>query len=207
MRRRGRSTLRRCIGGGFVSLGQLSGVSRAVARVASSQYSQGSQDEASGIQRKSQRRSPDALRPSRLQIPGAGIQESHAQVSGESPWIPASTGMTPLPSFPQNDVDGGQESAFSPLSSHPERPLDASPLPARRSWSVRSLVIMGLVLLVGITLTVQYLSLPSLSTQSSSPQHWAPQALPLPDKPSHHRAAVGESQWRPRARILQRRSH
>jgi len=63
----------------------------------------------------------------------AGIQESQAEASSESPWIPASTGMTPLPSFPQNDVDGGQESAFSPLSPHPEQPLNASTLPARRS--------------------------------------------------------------------------
>src|SRR6185503_8951640 len=59
-----------------------------------------------------------ALRPSSGQAP-AGIPESHAEASSESPWIPASTGMTPLPSFPQNDVDGGQESTFSPLSPHP----------------------------------------------------------------------------------------
>ena len=117
-------------------------------------------------------------------LPGAGIQESHAQVSGESPWIPASAGMTPLPSFPQTDVDGGQESALSSLSSHPEQPLDASTLPARHSWSVRSLVIMSLVLLVGTILTVQYLSRSSLSTQSSALSTGASQALPLSDKPS-----------------------
>ena len=43
---------------------------------------------------------------------------------------------------------------------------------------------MGLVLLVGVILTVQYLSRPSLSTQSSALSTAAPQALPLPDKPS-----------------------
>ena len=43
---------------------------------------------------------------------------------------------------------------------------------------------MGLVLLVGVTLTVQYLSRPTLSTQDSALSTGAPQALPLPDKPS-----------------------
>ncbi len=43
---------------------------------------------------------------------------------------------------------------------------------------------MGLVLLVGVILTVQYLSRTTLSTQSSALSTQAPQALPLPDKPS-----------------------
>jgi TolB-like protein/DNA-binding winged helix-turn-helix (wHTH) protein/Tfp pilus assembly protein PilF len=117
-------------------------------------------------------------------LPQAGIQELQTEAVSESPWIPASAGMTPLPSAPQNDVNGGQESAFSPLSPHPEPPLNASPPPARRAWSVRTLVFMGLVLLVAVSLTVQYLSRPSLSTQSSVLSTAAPQALPLPDKPS-----------------------
>jgi hypothetical protein len=120
----------------------------------------------------------------------AGIQEFQAEASSEPPWIPASApysdtgfaGMTPPPSFPQNDVDGGQESALSPLSSHRERPLDASTLPARRSWLVRSLMVMVLVLLVGVILTVPYLSLPTSSTQHLTPS--TQPALPLPDKPS-----------------------
>jgi hypothetical protein len=91
--------------------------------------------------------------------------------------------MTPLPS-PQNDVNGGSESAFSPLSSHPEQPLDAAVLPTQRAWSVRNLVFMSLVLLIAVSLIVQYLSRPSLSTQSSVLSTPAPQALPLPDKPS-----------------------
>ncbi len=114
----------------------------------------------------------------------AGSQESQAEAPGKSPWIPAFAGMTPPPSSPQNDVAGGQESALSPLSSHPEQPLEASTLPARRSWSVRSLMVMGLVLLVGVILTVQYLSRTTLSTQSSALSTQAPQALALPDKPS-----------------------
>ncbi len=126
----------------------------------------------------------DRLRPSSGQAP-AGIQEAQAQASNESPWIPASAGMTPLPSSPQHDVTGGSESAFSPLSSQPDQALDASTLPAQRSWSVQSLIVMGLVLLVGVLLTVQYLSRPSLSTQSSAlGTQQAPQALALPDKPS-----------------------
>ncbi len=114
----------------------------------------------------------------------AGIQGPQAQASGESPWIPASAGMTPLPSFPQNDVNGEQEPAPSPLLSHPEQPLDAAALPTQRAWSVRNLVFLGLVLLVAVSLTVQYLSRPSLSPQSSVLSTAAPQALPLPDKPS-----------------------
>ena len=43
---------------------------------------------------------------------------------------------------------------------------------------------MGLVLLIGVILTVQYLSRPSLSTPSAVLSTAAPQALPLPDKPS-----------------------
>ena len=114
----------------------------------------------------------------------AGIQESQAQASGESPWIPASAGMTPLPFSPQNDVNGGQEPARALLSSHPEQLLDVAALPTQRAWSVRNLVFMGLVLLVAVSLTVQYLSRPSLSTQSSALSTATPQALPLPDKPS-----------------------
>jgi adenylate cyclase len=43
-------------------------------------------------------------------------------------------------------------------------------------------MVMGLVLLVGVILTVQYLSRTTLSTQSSALS--TPAALPLPDKPS-----------------------
>jgi TolB-like protein/DNA-binding winged helix-turn-helix (wHTH) protein/predicted Zn-dependent protease len=54
-----------------------------------------------------------------------------------------------------------------------------------RSWPVRSLLGMGLVLLVGILLTVQYLSRSTLGTRNlelgTQP---APQGLALPDKPS-----------------------
>ncbi len=54
-------------------------------------------------------------------------------------------------------------------------------LPAQRSWSVRSLVLMGLVLLFSVIIAVHYLSLPLSSTQPLTPN---PQSLPLPDKPS-----------------------
>ena len=43
---------------------------------------------------------------------------------------------------------------------------------------------MGPVLLVGVILTVQYLSRTTLSPQDSALSTAAPQALPLPDKPS-----------------------
>jgi TolB-like protein/DNA-binding winged helix-turn-helix (wHTH) protein/cytochrome c-type biogenesis protein CcmH/NrfG len=54
-----------------------------------------------------------------------------------------------------------------------------------RSWSTRSFLLGGLLLLAGLIIAVQYLSRPSLSTQDSTlGTQQAPQALPLPDKPS-----------------------
>jgi TolB-like protein/DNA-binding winged helix-turn-helix (wHTH) protein/Tfp pilus assembly protein PilF len=77
------------------------------------------------------------------------------------------------------------------LDTSPSQTLDARRrtlddfAPAQRSWPVQSLVIMGLVLLIGIILLVQYLSRPTLSTQFSElGTQPAPQALALPDKPS-----------------------
>ena len=123
------------------------------------------------------RREIDSVMPAQ-----AGIQESRAQTSSESPWIPTSTGMTPLPPFPQNDVDGGQESALSPLSSHPEQLLDAVCTPSA-------------TLLVDAESDFPESCAPRrLSFSSSSiflfllpsPQPLTPntQSLPLPDKPS-----------------------
>ena len=48
----------------------------------------------------------------------------------------------------------------------------------------RNVVLAAVLLLIIIVLTVQYLSRPTLSTQGSSLSTQAPQALPLPDKPS-----------------------
>jgi TolB-like protein/DNA-binding winged helix-turn-helix (wHTH) protein/Flp pilus assembly protein TadD len=118
----------------------------------------------------------EALRPNSGQAP-AGIQELQAEASSESPWIPASAEMTPLPFSPQNDGNEAHKPAFSRSSSHPEPSLGVATLPTQRTWSARSLVFMGLVLFVGVILTVQYLSHPSLSTPP-------PPLLPLPDKPS-----------------------
>ncbi len=73
------------------------------------------------------------------------------------------------------DVSSGQT-----LDPQPQTP-DASALSTQRSWSVRSLMGMSLVLLVGVTMLVQYLSLPTSSTQPLIPNT---QSLPLPDKPS-----------------------
>ena len=116
-----------------------------------------------------------ALRPSSGQAP-AGIQGPQAQAPGESAWIPAFAGMTQPSPAPQDHN----------LSLQPDQALDASTLSAQRSWSVQSLMVMGLVLLVGVILTVQYLSRPTLSTQSSVlvPEEAKPPSLPLPDKPS-----------------------
>jgi TolB-like protein/DNA-binding winged helix-turn-helix (wHTH) protein/Flp pilus assembly protein TadD len=116
----------------------------------------------------------DAVMPAQLvpgSLPGAGIQESQAQVSGESPWIPVSAGMTPPPSSPQTHNPSPQ----------PDQAFDASPFPAQRSWSVRNLMVMGLVLLIGVMVAVQYFSLSIPSTQPLTPNT---QSLPLPDKPS-----------------------
>ena len=133
-----------------------------IQEVASSQYSVASREEQSTNGQEINAVMP--VQPVPGCLSGASIQESQAEASSESPWIPADAGVTPLPSFPQNEVDGGQKSAFSPLSSHPEQPLDASALPTQRFWSVRSLIIMGFVLLGSTILTVQYLSLLTPST-------------------------------------------
>jgi TolB-like protein/DNA-binding winged helix-turn-helix (wHTH) protein len=63
--------------------------------------------------------------------------------------------------------------------------LDAATPSVQRSWSSRSFVLGGLGLLVGLIVIVQYLSRPSLSTQSSVlVTQEAKPPLPLPDKPS-----------------------
>src|SRR5262245_7704430 len=54
---------------------------------------------------------------------------------------------------------------------------------AHRSWIVAT--VAGLTLIVGVIVTVRPVTLPSLSTQDSTPRtEAAPAALPLPDKPS-----------------------
>jgi TolB-like protein/DNA-binding winged helix-turn-helix (wHTH) protein/Tfp pilus assembly protein PilF len=108
------------------------------------------------------------------------IQAIQPEALSESPWIPASAGMTPLPSFPQNDINGGKEPAFSSRLSPPAQALNAATLPTHRSWSARTLSVLGLVLFVGVIIVVQYRSLllPSPQSPASSPQ------LPLSDKPS-----------------------
>jgi TolB-like protein/DNA-binding winged helix-turn-helix (wHTH) protein/Tfp pilus assembly protein PilF len=76
--------------------------------------------------------------------------------------------------------------ALNPLGTPAEevQPLDPRLSDAslrQRSWSVRSLVVTGLVLLVGVIAVVQYFSRPLSGTQTLIPN---PQSLPLPDKPS-----------------------
>jgi TolB-like protein/DNA-binding winged helix-turn-helix (wHTH) protein len=61
------------------------------------------------------------------------------------------------------------------------RTLDATAPSVQRLWSIRAFILLGLVLLVGIIVVVQYLSLPTPTPQSLSPNT---QSLPLPDKPS-----------------------
>jgi TolB-like protein/DNA-binding winged helix-turn-helix (wHTH) protein/Flp pilus assembly protein TadD len=149
---------------------------RFIGEVVSSQQSVASREEQS-----TNGQEIDAVMPAK-----AGIQEPQAEASSESLWIPApgsgsgtsSVGMTHPTSTPQNHNPSLQlDQALDPEP----WPFEASALAVQRSWSVRSLVIMSLVLLVGTILTVQYLSLPTSSTQSLIPN---PQSLPLPDKPS-----------------------
>lgn len=71
--------------------------------------------------------------------------------------MPVQTGMTLLPSSSQPHNPSPQ----------PDQALDAAALPTQRAWSVRRLMFLSLVLLVGVILTVQYLSQSPLSTQSS----------------------------------------
>jgi TolB-like protein/DNA-binding winged helix-turn-helix (wHTH) protein/Flp pilus assembly protein TadD len=146
--------------------------------VASSQYSVASREEQSTNGHES-----DAVMPAK-----AGIQESQAQASGESPWIPALRLSSPVPAAL---AQAGQASAgmtpplVNPQTHDPSLPpdqvLDTSPLLGQRSWSIRNPIFLGLALLVSIILIVQYLSLPISSTQPLTPN---PQSLPLSDKPS-----------------------
>jgi TolB-like protein/DNA-binding winged helix-turn-helix (wHTH) protein/Tfp pilus assembly protein PilF len=105
-------------------------------------------------------------------LPQAGLQALQTEAVSESPWMPASAGMTPLPSAPQ---------VHNP-SPQPDQALGASPLPVQYSWSIRSPIFLGLALLASIILIVQYLALSVPSPQSLTPS--TQPALPLPDKPS-----------------------
>jgi len=58
---------------------------------------------------------------------------------------------------------------------------DFPPLTARRPWSTKGLAVSGVVLLVGIIVAVQYLSLRTPNPESPIPNTQSP---PLPDKPS-----------------------
>ncbi|MGE4094434.1 MAG: tetratricopeptide repeat protein [Candidatus Binatia bacterium] len=116
------------------------------------------------------------LRQNSGQAP-AGIQDSQAPVATDSPWIPASARMTPALATPQNHDPSPQ----------PERLLDAGPQTREgsaptRLWLSKGVLFTGLFLLVGVIVTVQYLSLlppnPQLLAPNTQP------ALPLPDKPS-----------------------
>lgn len=106
----------------------------------------------------------------------AGTQEPQAPVSGEPSWIPASAGMTQPPATLQNS---------DPLP-HPDQTLDAKGQTLdisapTRMWSRRSRLLLAVLLVAGTVITVQYLSRPTLNSQSLIPN---PQPLPLPDKPS-----------------------
>ena len=123
----------------------------------------------------------------------AGIQEAQAQAAGESPWIPAFAGMTSPPSPLQT---------YNP-SPQLDQTVDSSPLPTRgHAWSSRSLTLVGVVLLIGVIVAVQYfsLSLPSTQPLTSNTQS-------LPRQTLHHCPALHEHERRSRARLLQRRPH
>jgi adenylate cyclase len=77
-------------------------------------------------------------------------------------------------------------SSNSPVSSTQSLIPNTQPPAPIRSWSSRSFVLAGVLLLGGIIVTVQYLSQPSLSTQNLVlvTKEAQPPSLPLPDKPS-----------------------
>jgi len=83
--------------------------------------------------------------------------------------------LPPVPASPTAEVEKAQE----PLSADPS--LLPSPSAPTRFPPVRNLILVGLALLVGVMVAVQYLSLPAPNPQSLPP---SPQPLPLPDKPS-----------------------
>ena len=87
--------------------------------------------------------------------------------------------MTQPPATPQNR----DPSPHPAQTLDPQRQtLDGSP--PTRLWSSSRLILIAVLLLTGIVLTVHYLSRSTLSTQDSALRTRAPQALPLPDKPS-----------------------
>ncbi len=85
---------------------------------------------------------------------------------------------------PESDSQERSVSSDQTLDSRPQT-LDTVAPTVQRSWSSRSFMLSGLLLLVGLIITVQYLSQSSLSPQSSIlvPEEARP-PLPLPDKPS-----------------------
>jgi DNA-binding winged helix-turn-helix (wHTH) protein len=93
----------------------------------------------------------------------AGIQELQAEASGRPLWIPASAGMTQPSATSQNGDSSPQLIQAS----------DSPTLITHRSWSIRSLLLMGLVLVVSTVLLVHYFLRPT-----------PPPSLPLPHRPS-----------------------
>ena len=76
---------------------------------------------------------------------------------------------------------------------------------ARRKWAM--VAVAGLLLIAGAIVTVRYFSFP-LSTQPSAPSHSETQPRAAAARQTlPHRPALRQHERRPRARLLQRRSH
>ena len=154
---------------------------RFIGKVVSDQLSAASQEEGVSNQHSVVRRPEQTTNEQKVgsvMPEKAGLQEPHAQASGESPWIPPSAGMTPLPVTPHHS-----DPLPPPAQTLGPRPQTLEHSVPMRLRSRQSLILVA-VLLTATVLTVHYLSRSTLSTQSSVLSTQAPQALPLPDKPS-----------------------
>jgi TolB-like protein/DNA-binding winged helix-turn-helix (wHTH) protein/predicted Zn-dependent protease len=122
-------------------------------------------------------------------VTAAPVPISQFRVPSQDEEKQTANGNSSLASEVQSLESNGQEleSAIQEQRSEPildPHPLIPDPHPpaSPRFWSRNSLMLTGLLLLVGITIIVQYLSLPLPSTQPLAPSIQS--ALPLPDKPS-----------------------
>jgi adenylate cyclase len=95
----------------------------------------------------------------------------------------------PSPLAGEGQGEGASDRARTVIPPHPDLPPQGGKEPknrrpgiAHRAWVIAA----GLALIVGVLVTVRYLSPPTLSPQSSSlvTQEAQPPSLPLPDKPS-----------------------
>lgn len=105
----------------------------------------------------------------------AGIQAAQPEAPSESPWIPASAGMTQLSS-----LDGAFQPDSGPAQRNPGEMPEMEPRISLRSIRATRRMWIGAMILIGMSALVFYL----VSFRNPQSTVHNQEALPLPDKPS-----------------------